>query len=516
MFCKFKKRINKVLITCGLILVIISSTFIPVFTPKAEAIFGIGDIVIDAKALIRSIVDGIAMKLAQRMVDEMVKSTVNWANSGFDDTPAFVTDPSSFLGNIADATAGDFISGSKLGFLCSPFQQNIRLSLQYSYNAGTGGEPYAPSCTVTGIRGNIDDFYNSFSNGGWDTWFSITQNDDNNPIGAYIGAKIELDREIATKLGIENKKLDWGQGFKSKGDCLVRNPTTPPDPLDTDAQSYNPNYGPGDCITPGPDKTPGSVIKDQLNKVLPTGLNKLITVDHVEQLISSFTQGLLTKFVFGPDGLLGSGNIDNIDRTVPKIGEPQISDTWTYCANEGEVCEFDGTRTVRFGSGNSDYILKQFSGTTNCSAALFGADFSTTTRWCEFANTQGTVNTYGPLKVSCYPTVAHAPKESTIEWIAEISGGSGKRPFEEVDWKLDFRKKGSVGGSNPEWELQSTNTENIFDPADLTKVVRTTIHVFAKYNGVSGTKNNSITVVDPDPSVRVEQDVSCTPIYISG
>ncbi len=383
MVYKFKNQIGKKFVSLVLVLSILSSSLLPVFAPKAEAFLPVTDV----KALVKSIIDGFAMVLAKRMVDDMVKSTVTWANSGFDGKPSFVTDPKSHFTNIADSTAGDFINSSSLGFLCSPFQQNIRLSLQQSYNLSTGAT-YAPSCTVTGIKGNIDDFYRSFSSGGWDTWFSITQDDDNNPYGAYINASIELDKRVASKVGLEKNKIDWGDGFKSKGKCLLTNPTS--DQIDAALKRgavlpYDSNFGPGECVKQGEDSTPGVVIKEQLNKVLPSGLESLISVEHIEQLISAFANGLLTRFVFGPKGLFGADYADTFaSNEVPKIGGPIISTQWIYCANENEICEYEGTKTVRFGSGTS-FLTIEHTDSIECTAEAFGAQESDSLRWCEYS-----------------------------------------------------------------------------------------------------------------------------------
>ena len=169
---------RKQFITFILILSFISSTFyLPVFTPRTQAIFGLGDIVIDVKALARAIIDGGAMIAAQRLIDSMVRSTVDWAQTGFEGNPAYVTNPNQYFTNIADGVAGEFIEGSDLGYLCSPFQTQIRLALQRQYI-----RPYQFQCTLTEVVGNIDAFYNDFSEGGWDGWFRMTQNSANNPI----------------------------------------------------------------------------------------------------------------------------------------------------------------------------------------------------------------------------------------------------------------------------------------------------------------------------------------------
>jgi hypothetical protein len=302
------------LITLLLIISLIAPLFyLPQQAKKAQAIFGFGDLVIDIKALAERIVDGFAMVLAQQIIDRMVQSTVKWAQSGFEGNPAYVTDPERYFTEIGDGVAGQFIAGSDLGFLCSPFQTQVRLALQVNYS-----RPSPFQCTLTDVVGNIEDFYENFEEGGWDAWFSMTQNESNNPYGAYLSAKIELDNRLASAVGLQQQQLDWDKGFLSWSECEVKNPApfetvvtqTPNGPVN--GTVHNPNHVPGkaegECIKRGPTKTPGSVIQSQLNEVLPSGLEKLQVAQHIDQLISAFAAGLLQRYVFGPKGLFNGSN----------------------------------------------------------------------------------------------------------------------------------------------------------------------------------------------------------------
>lgn len=319
----FKNR----LLSFVLILSIIAPSFyLPFQAKKAQAIFGIADTVIDVPDMIDRAIDGAAMVLAQKMIDNLVASTVKWAQSGFEGNPAYVTNPKQFFGNIADGVAGEYIQGSDLGFLCSPFQLNIKLALTQNYY-----EPEPFQCTLTEVVGNIEGFYDDFSQGGWEGWFSMTQNPTNNPAGAYLQAKIELDSRIAEALSLEEKQLDWGGGFMSWSECLVEDLYT------------------GECVLRDPEKTtPGVVIKDQLNKVLPSGLEKLVSAEHVDQLISGFAAGLLNRYVFGSKGLFASRTRTASANTT---GNSAVATQNTY--RSGEV-DLDGDRIPDGVDGDRD------------------------------------------------------------------------------------------------------------------------------------------------------------------
>lgn len=304
--------IKKLIATLLLALGLLPLLYIPVNTKPANAQ---GFPVIDIKALVERIIDGFAMTLAQQMVDNMVRSTVKWAQSGFEGNPAYATNPKQYFGNIADGVAGSFIkSDPNLNFLCSPFQANIRISLLQEYY-----EPSQYQCTLTGIVGNIEDFYQDFSKGGWDAWFSMTQNPANNPYGAYLLAQSDLNSRLTVSINNEQKQLDWNQGFLSYKVCpaefkvdqayvdyatqwnLVKEDGTP--------------YRAGDCLSDIVKKTetPGTTIKNQLDKVLPSGLNKLITAQHIDQLISAFATGLLKRYVFSSDGLFNTKDYSPVE-----------------------------------------------------------------------------------------------------------------------------------------------------------------------------------------------------------
>jgi len=260
----------------------------------------------NTRKTIIDVANKVAVQLANIAVQKVVSSTIEWANSGFDGNPAYITDPKQYFTDIADGVAGEYIQGTDLGFLCSPFQANIRLSLAQQYY-----KPRQFQCTLTGITGNIEDFYTDFSSGGWDSWFSMTQNPTNNPYGAYIEAKIELDSRLASAVGLEKTQFDLNQGFKNVTECLETDPDT------------------GKCTKEGPVKTPGSVIKSQLDRVLPSGLEKLIGVQTAEQLIVAFAQGLLQRYVFGDKGLFsGDSKYDYPGSTT--VPDPTISALLTY------------------------------------------------------------------------------------------------------------------------------------------------------------------------------------------
>lgn len=219
--------------------------------------------------------DSLAIALAKIAIESILDDTINWINSGFEGNPAFINDPEQYFTNIADGIAGDFINGSDLGFLCSPFQAQIRLALRQRQ-----AQKPRFQCTLTEVVENIEGFYDNFAEGGWDGWFSLTQNDANNPYGAYLAAQIELDSRVARALGIQDKQLSWNSGFLSWSECIKKEDES------------------GECLKRGPVKTPGIVIQNQLESVLGTGLKQLELADEVDEVIAALFAQLLKSLVF--------------------------------------------------------------------------------------------------------------------------------------------------------------------------------------------------------------------------
>src|SRR4029079_7200514 len=98
--------------------------------------------------------DQIAIDIAKLFLERIVDSTVDWINNGFEGNPAFVSNPAGYFRDIADGIAGNFIYGSDVGFLCSPFQDSLRVSLALSYARSAGRYNRTPQCTLSGIVGN--------------------------------------------------------------------------------------------------------------------------------------------------------------------------------------------------------------------------------------------------------------------------------------------------------------------------------------------------------------------------
>lgn len=237
-----------------------------------------------------NLLDGIGWAIAKQMVSSMTRSLINWINSGFQGSPAFITDLNAFLLDALDTAAGEYIKslGGIGEFICSPFQLDIRAALSVSYaqaRSGMPSGPNAPACRLTDIANNIEGFFAGFNEGGWNDWLSVTSDPQNTPYGAYLEAQARLKIMLRNEAGQEIEVASWGDGFLSKKIC----------------ESIEGTGGGEQCTI----STPGQVISEALTFQLSTGPRSLIEADEINELIGALLNQLVMKAMEGINGLLG-------------------------------------------------------------------------------------------------------------------------------------------------------------------------------------------------------------------
>lgn len=234
------------------------------------------------------LLDTIAWGLVNIMLKEMIRSTTQWVKSGFKGSPAFVTDMEGFLLDIADKVAGNFIYGSALQGLCSPFKLNIQLALDIQYRATRG---YQAMCRLSSVIKNVDRFLaGDFLQGGWNGWYSVTLTPSNNPYGAMLQAQDALYASIGSSQKNEADILGFGKGFLSVKQCI-----------DDGA-----GFGEYCSIV-----TPGTAIENQLNMALGSPARRLEVADELNELVGALAQQLAKEALGGVGGLLGLGESRN-------------------------------------------------------------------------------------------------------------------------------------------------------------------------------------------------------------
>lgn len=459
---------NRLISLISALLICLSVFFFPTNIPRAQAFLGVGDINLESiPTVIDFLVNKVGKQLAQRMIDDIVQSTIKWANTGFDGNPAFITDPKKYFGDIANGVVGDEINKTAFGFLCSPFQAQIRLSLVKQYTENESNY----QCTLSEIGVNIENFYEDFDQGGWGAWIKMTQEEQNNPQGAFLKAKLDIDNRLASALSISKDDRTLNTGFMNKTTCLKRN--QPPSMsemaryYDADAEEAQnilneyPNWDPYKEATACLEEevtTPGSVISKQLNDALGTGLDKLISADDIDSLASALLAGLLQRHVFNDKGkgLFNKNSIADTRNEIVDIDGDNIPDGYDYnddgildiCHHGQRDTNADPSNENCLMSGsvsNSPYfipICKEIPGTIKALEVF--SDFITrndfkkenSTTWSNRMTSVNSVVDDFTTTVSRYEVMAWDPVVFTLSQYTKYIGGRISSLLQDDDLKF--------------------------------------------------------------------------------
>lgn len=267
---------------------------------EAEAFLGVDipNLVQNTISAVKSVVlslkefvlDGIAWAIAKAIVARLVASLVDWINSGFKGSPAFISDLGKFLLDALDEEAGRFIEqlGGPLSFLCDPFKLDIQIAIAIQYDAGRENRPYE-GCKISDMVNNVDEFFSgTFKEGGWKDWISVTMEPESHtPYGQTIEAQKNLAINLAKKEANQKQEANMGGGFKSVKIC--ENVETPS----------------GNTVLQCNIAAPGRIIADSLSKSLGAGQDTLVTADEISEIVGALIGQLANKAITGAKGLLG-------------------------------------------------------------------------------------------------------------------------------------------------------------------------------------------------------------------
>ncbi|MEA2701550.1 MAG: hypothetical protein QOE22_259 [Candidatus Parcubacteria bacterium] len=262
---------------------------------------------ISSRSTIMCILDGLAWTAAKVALKSMTQSVVNWINSGFEGSPAFITDLNRNLGNLSDAVANDFLNGlnqvviSNTGFnIRAPFQDQIAAALRQEFYRTTSSYGFD-------VRNPYKECYgDGFSINGF---LCEGQNAGNNPYGRYQLARDELFRQVDTAARTRITELGWAKGFLSwRGPCGQYGTNAYPGPNDNAAadaltktavqlsQAETTN----NCSI----RTPGAVIENALGISVTSPFRQLELADSVNEIVAALMTQMVNQ-VLGGAGLTG-------------------------------------------------------------------------------------------------------------------------------------------------------------------------------------------------------------------
>jgi len=232
--------------------------------------------------------DAIAWAAINILLEEMIRDTTYWVNSGFEGKPFFVQDLKGFLSQTADDYALYFINQDIVKYLCSPFQASVSAALALQYTQFRQHQPY---CTFSDAVRNINSFKNGdfITGGGWNAWFNVSLNPNLYQQGAFARASAALDAGAQTNVLNVKADVSFGSGFLGKKEC---------EPPAYDDYGNEVDVKPK-CVT----VTPGETINQSLNKALGATSDRLTVADEFNELIAALVNQLVVSALGGEGGL---------------------------------------------------------------------------------------------------------------------------------------------------------------------------------------------------------------------
>ncbi len=286
--------------------------------------------------------DRLATMIAKQLLHQMTISVVTWINSGFNGSPAFLTNPQAFFLDSADQVTGEFLASGGLSSLCSPFSLNVRLSLALSQTS-LMSQRYR--CTLGGIVANANGTINGFvsgdfSQGGWPAFISMTTEPQNNPYGAFLYAQSDLNARISARHNAITADLQLGKGFMSWQSC--KDVTSIMEGGGQDMGDVSDTAG-GSTVKKVIDpktkavtyqscevSTPGSVIAGTLQKNLDVPVVELELANSINAVVDALISQMLSQMLSGGLGGLSSATggrasfTNNLQLEQTKIYQEEI------------------------------------------------------------------------------------------------------------------------------------------------------------------------------------------------
>lgn len=220
--------------------------------------------------------DGIAYCIVNTIIDYIINSTIQWANSGFKGNPAFIRNPEQFFQNIANREASMFIQ--ELAYnttqinVCAPFRVQLAVGLKGAYNGSLSGMRNYGSCSLTQMQQNMMQSGQYTITTPTD-WIALTR-PENNLYYSYITAGDELSNRINIKKNTATLDLTINKGFLSYKKC--KDDSKPESKTNT-------------CEV----KTPGVMIADGLSKTLGMSKDRLVNAQRFDQMVDAIVNNLI-------------------------------------------------------------------------------------------------------------------------------------------------------------------------------------------------------------------------------
>ena len=235
--------------------------------------------------------NSVAYCIVNAMIIYISDSTIEWINTGFNGNPAFLENPDMFFKQLAEEEQAAFIHNLAYGItggtnVCDVFRAAmVRAALSrygqqsgYGYGYDTGGYGNGRGinngflgCAFDQNPNQLNSFVqgNFIQGGGWDSWYNVTQTQQNNPYETYFRTNDQLSNRVVSTQASQERDLGWNNGFLNYKKC---DPKTK------------------QCVN----ITPGSVIQSQLESTLDLPKNRLVLATKFDEVIGAFVEQLIS------------------------------------------------------------------------------------------------------------------------------------------------------------------------------------------------------------------------------
>jgi hypothetical protein len=392
--------------------------------PKpAHALFGIGDITFDPTNYIQNTLTAInssitaitsqfqllqattlnplAWAIAKAILQAVVNSTINWINSGFKGSPAFVTNLNSTIQTIGDAEANTFVNQLRTnGSIKSPFQNQVANTVSTNYFQSTASNgfftqnPYTLNKVTTNDAAFLQGGSTGFAQGGFDAFLSASMNPQNNPYGATLLARDGLYNQVTNAQSNQKAEIGNGGGFLSQKNCPKVSSGSSGTALTSGLSAV--------VCAAGSIINPGSTIKAALDKNLGSS---------IDVLVQASTFGQLVNVLFGQlmNHLLSSGGLSGLTN--------YLAPTATSTAATGVGGTNTTTTFVGIVNGQVQSVQSYISDWNSINAAASAAKNAVQNTTC--ANSQATIsNIIQPVIVQAATAIAQG--NSTLGSLNQI------------------------------------------------------------------------------------------------
>ncbi len=189
--------------------------FVTGFTSKIDAAnVGVNN---PADNLRNDCLDKVGYLAARLAIQQITNRTIAWINTGFDGNPFWTTE---------DQTLYNKISNAQIKDLVAPYAINKTQGQEFAVDIAR--QLIIESKTTidrkTGFTGPGRTFTNNFqAGGGWRSWYNLTSNPANDPLGFALLLTQQKEQVVSQKISEVSRELQTNDGFLSHKKCV--NPT---------------------------------------------------------------------------------------------------------------------------------------------------------------------------------------------------------------------------------------------------------------------------------------------------